>query len=324
MFMRFIIIISIILSLIGLPGASALAQESGAEGEITGQVVNGTEGGGSVEGTAVTLLTYVDNTLAATETISADAEGRFRFDQVATEHSYLVSARYMDVNYYYPADFAPGETAVNVKVGVCDTTTGAGAIRTGVAHTVFSIGEETVEVTEMYQLYNDGDMTYVGTDGVLVFNLPEGAYDFNAPQETVEDYRFIDDDTLTYMVPFPPGNRQLVYSYRLARPDTAEFTIPLRFKYPVDGLDVMVAGEGIEVAAPALAPAEPVVTDAGQRYLHFQGSDLPGGTVIELRVTNPPAGNSLPLYVIGAVVLLAAGGLVFYLMRRKRRASSAA
>ena len=124
---------------------------------------------------------------------------------------------------------------------------------------------------EVFWLFNDGDKTYVGTDGVLVFTLPEGASGFEAPQELIPDYRFLDDNRVTYLVPFPPGERQLVFSYRLAKPDSAEFTIPLEVDYPTGSFVLMLGGEYVEVATNQLAPAEPVITDTGERFIHFRG-----------------------------------------------------
>jgi hypothetical protein len=313
---RFIIILSIILS-IELP-VMALAQEP-AGGVINGQVVNGTEGGGSVAGVEVTLLTYIDGVLAETRTIRTDEEGKFQFANVALGHTYLVSARYMGVDYYYPATFSPEETEKFVEVGVCDVTASDEAIRIGLAYAVIDIAEESLQVTEVFWLVNEGDMTYAGEDGVLVFTLPEGAHDFTAPQELMPDYQFLGNNRVGYIVPFPPGERQLIYSYMLAKPDSGELTISLEIDYPADIFELMVAGEDIEVAVTQLAPAEPVVTDSGERFIHFRGENLARGSVLDLLISDVSKGHGMSTIILWVVMAVVIVGIAVYWLRKRVR-----
>ena len=320
--MHRIVIILVALWLIGWPVA-VQAQEP-AEGEIAGQVVNGTEGGSSVAGVVITLITYVDDMMSATTTTTTDGEGKFRFDNIVREHNYLVSAKYMGVDYYYPVTFESGAETAHVEVGICDVTDSDQAISIGLSHTVINVAEDSLKITEVYWLVNDGDMTYMGTDndGVLVFTLPEGAFGFEAPQELMIDYQLLEGNRIAYLVPFPPGERQLVYSYRLVKPDAAEFTLPLEVDYTTDGLELMVAGEDIEAAVTQLAPAEPVVTDTGERFIHFQGKNLPRNTMINLHLSNLSGGSDFPLIVLLVIIAVVIIGLAVYIMiRRKMRAS---
>jgi len=317
---RFIIIIAVFLAF-GL-SLAAFAQES-VNGEIAGQVINGTEGGGSVTGVVITLITYVDDMMSATTTTTADGEGEFQFDNIVTEHTYMVSAKYMGVDYYYPVTFESGAETAHVEVGVCDVTDSDQAISIGLAHTVINVAEDSLKITAVYWLVNDGDMTYVGTDtdGVLVFTLPEGAFGFEAPQELMIDYQLLEGNRIAYLVPFPPGERQIVYSYRLVKPDAAEFTLPLKVDYITDSLELMVAGEDIEAAVTRLAPAEPVVTDTGERFIHFQGKNLPRNTMINLRLSSLSEGSALPLIVLLVIIAVVIIGLAVNIMiRRKMKA----
>jgi len=316
--MRRLIIILVALWLIGWPVA-AQAQET-AEGEIAGQVVNGTEGGGSVAGVAITLITYVDDMMSATRTIRADGDGKFQFNNIVTEHTYMVSAKYMEVDYYYPVTFESGAETAHVEVGVCDATASDETIRIGLAHIIISIEENDIHVTKVFWFSNDGDRTYVGTDGVLFFTLPEGAFGFGAPQELMIDYQLLEGNRITYLVPFPPGERQLVYSYRLSKADLNELDIPLEINYPTDIFELMVEGDGVEVAVSQLAPAEPVVTDTGQRFIHFQGKNLPRSTTINLRLSNLSGGSGSPFLIMWVIIGVVVVGIAIYLISRKKRA----
>jgi hypothetical protein len=290
-----------------------------AEGTIEGQVINGTEGGGSVAGVEVTLITYSNDMIAGTRTAETDSEGKFQFDNIAIENEYLVSASYMEVDYYYPVVFDPGETAAYVEVGVCDATTSDEAIRVGLSHAIISFEEEGIKVTVVFWLVNDGDRTYVGTDGVLVFTLPEEAYVFEAPQELMLDFQLLGNNRVTYLVPFPPGERQLVYSYSLAEPDSNELSIPLEIDYPTDSFELMVGGEGIEVAVSQLAPAEPVFTATDERFIHFRGENLARGTIINVHLSNLSDGGGTFLVILWVIIAVVIIGLAVYLLNRRRK-----
>jgi hypothetical protein len=306
--------------LTGIP-ASAHAQES-AGGTISGQVINDTQGGGSVSGIEITLLTYVDDVLADSAATIADDEGKFQFDDINPEYEYLIAARYMDVDYYYPVEFETGAVTAYVEVGVCDTTGSDALIRSGLTHKIVEIEEETIKITEVHWLVNDGDKTYLREDGVLDFSLPEGAFGFQAPEELVIDFQLREGDMVTYLVPFPPGERQLIYAYSLPKPDAAEFTVPLAIDYPTDSLEVMIGGEDIEAAVTQLAPAEPVVSDTGISYLHFQGENLPHNTVVNLRLADLSQSDGFPLYILWIIIAIVVVGVVLYLIRRGKRADT--
>jgi hypothetical protein len=315
--MRRFIIIFAVLMLAGLP-AGAFAQGP-ADGIIDGQVINGTEGGGSVGGVEITLITYVGGQFSDTKNAVADGEGKFQFDNINLENNYLVSAGYMDVDYYYPVVFESGATTAYVEVWVCDTTDSDAEIRVGLTRKIVNIDEESLLVTEVYWLVNDSDRTYVGADGVLFFRLPEGADCFEAPEELMIDYQLLNGNTVTYLVPFPPGERQLVYSYRLAKPDADEADIALGVDYPTDALELMVAGDGVEVSVGRLAPLEPVITDTGERYICFQGQNLSRNEVINVRLSNLSGSGGFPFFILWIIIAVAVAGIAVYVIRRMRK-----
>jgi hypothetical protein len=315
---RLIMLVLVILLVWVLP-AAVLAQEPGA-GTIEGQVINGTEGGGSVAGLEVTLIMYVDDVMAGTRAAITDDEGKFQFGNVDIQNEYVVSAKYMEVDYYYPADFTTGETTAYVEVWVCDATTSDEAIRISLAHIIMDVSEEDTVVTEVFQLLNDGDKTYAGTDSMLAFTLPEGVYSYEAPQYLMQDYQPLDDNRLAYLVPFPPGERQLIFSYSLAMPDSKELTIPFVVDYPTDSMQLLVSGEDIEVATDELTPGGPIYTDTGERYIRFWGEDIPRGTVINVLVSNLPGGGGVVLFIIiGVVIVVIIAGIAVFMLRKKRR-----
>jgi hypothetical protein len=312
------LIIAGLTALLVFAGAAAPAygQDPG-EGSVTGRVINDTAGGGSMGDVEVILLTYVDDTLADTTTTRTDGEGNFRFDGVSLDNQYIVAANYMEVEYYYQVVFEPGETTAYVEVGVCDATESDALIRAGVNHKIVDVEEASFRVTEFLHLINDGDRTYVREDGGLDFTLPEGAYGFEAPQELMADFRFAQENVLSYLAPFPPGEKQIIYAYRLERTGADEVEIPLAIDYPSDSVEVLVFGEGIEVTMGQLAPADPVVTDTGERYIHFHGENISRNTVLSLDIANLSGGKGFPLYVLWIIIGVVVTGLAVYVAIRR-------
>ena len=318
--MRFLIAIFTLLLLVGLP-KGALAQES-ADGTIDGQVINGTQDGGSVVGVEISLISYVDGMLSDTRTAVSDSEGKFQFKDINLEHTYLVSARYMDVDYYYPVVFESGATTAYMEVGVCETTVSDEEIRVGLSRKIINTDEENLLITEVYWLVNDGDRTYVGADGVLFFRLPRGACCFEAPEDLMIDYRVLDDDRVTYLVSFPPGERQLVYSYRLPISDFNELDIALVVDYPTDIFELMVESDDIEAAVSELAPIEPVVTDTGEHYLYFRGQNFSRDDVINVYLSFLSRGGGFPLFILWVILGVAIAVIAVYVIRKTKKAGT--
>ncbi|MFC2070084.1 carboxypeptidase-like regulatory domain-containing protein [Chloroflexota bacterium] len=312
---RFIAIM-VIFSFLALPGV-AYAQEAN-QGTVEGQVINGTEGGGSVAGLEITLITYVDNAVDATRAETTDSDGKFRFDNITIGYQHLVSANYMGVHYYNPVVFEVDEITAYVEVGVCDTTDSDEMIRVQLSHTIIYVEEDSIKITEMFWFVNDGDRTYTGTDGVLIFTLPEGAADFEAPQELLSDYQFLDNNRLFYLVPFPPGERQLVFSFNLAKPDSDELIIPLEINYPTDTYELMVSGEDIEVIASQMTPIEPVTTDSGEQFIHFRDESLPRGTVTDLRLSGLSESGGQFIIVLWTIIAIIIICTAIYIWKRKK------
>ena len=315
-----IILFIIILLLVGIP-TPALAQESG-EGVISGQVLNDTQSSVSVAGVEITLLIYINDTLADTVITITDNEGKFQFDGINPEHVYLIAARYLDVDYYYPVEFESEAATAFVEIGVCDTTDSDDSIWIELTRKIVDVEEETLIITEYHWLINDGDKTYLRSDGVLDFTLPEGAYEFEAPEQLVIDFQLLEDNMITYLVPFPPGERQLAYAYRMPKPDAVDFTVFLTVDYPTDNLEVLIGGEDIEAAVTQLAPTEPLVIDSGKSYIRFEGTNLSRKTVINLQLSDLTKSGGFPLYIIWIIIALVVVSMAFYLIRRRKRSGS--
>jgi len=199
------------------------------DGVISGQVFNMTTDGSSVTGDNITLLAIIDGAQEEMQTTTVDAEGNFRFENLPTEYQYVLVVNHTEVDYYLQIIFGEGETEKSIDIQVYDATTDNQAVSIRLAHAIIYVEEEFFTVSQVFWLVNDGDRTYIGTDGVLVFTLPEDAITFEAPKALMADYQLLDRSRVTYLVPFPPGERQLYFSYTLPKPDSA---VPYLRKLP--------------------------------------------------------------------------------------------
>jgi hypothetical protein len=327
MMRKLIYVLVVVLLVFGLPG-SVSAQDS-EQGVIEGQVVNDTEGGGSVAGLDVALVAQVEGEAQEVQTGQTDEEGKFRFTDIPVTESYLVKVTYMLIDYYYPIDFSDGETEKSIEVPVSDTTTSDQAIRVYLLHVILHAEDGYFSVTEVMWLVNEGDKTYIGSDetnfggvqGTLVFTLPDGATDFGVPEESVGDYFIIDNNTVTNTLAFPPGENDIIFSYNLDVPSSGDLVIDLPVDYPTDTVHVLVQGGDIEVASTRLSPADPIVTDSGGEFIHFVGDSLNRGDIVDVRLSGSSGGNSLLFIILGILVAVVIVGFgTYYLMRKRTRA----
>jgi len=314
----------VILLAIGLPGN--LSAQDSEQGVIEGQVVNETEGGGSVAGLDVALIALVEGEARETQTGKTDEEGKFRFTDISVAQSYLVRVSYMRIDYYYPIDFSNGETEKSIEVPVCDTTTSDQVIRVYLLHVILYAEDGYFSVTEVMWLLNEGDKTCIGSEetsfgeiqGTLVFTLPEGATDFGVPEESVGDYFIVDNNTVTNTLVFPPGEKEIIYSYRLDSPGSGDLVVELFTDYPTDALHVMVQGKDIEVTSTRLTPSEPIVMETGEQFIHFTGNSFNRGDTVDIRLSSLSGDNSPLFIILGAVAAVVIIGFATYFLRMRR------
>jgi hypothetical protein len=324
--MRKLIFALFILLILVTPGTT-VAQEVG-DGIIEGQVINDTSGSGNVAGLHVRLISDIGEEIQIIATTETDTEGNFNFTDIARQYKYLVSVSYMEVDYYSVVVFPSDDVKTFVQIAVCDATTSDRDIRVLMAHKIIDFRDTSVNVTEISVLLNDGDQTFIGTgsgangeQGILVFNLPEGAVGFQAAQELVDDFVLLDDYKVEYAVPFPPGERQLVFTYDIPLQYEEGITISFPVDYPTDYMDVMVRSDDVEVSTGQLAPADLVKTGTGESYIHFTGLDISRDSIIEIRVDRISDDSTFILITVLGVIafVIIVSSITVYLLRRNKK-----
>jgi hypothetical protein len=306
-----------------LPGT---VQAQDGDGVIEGRVVNGTEGGGSVEGLEVTLESYVDGTQASVATAVTDAEGRFVFEGLATdpENDYRALVSYQETDYESDwVSFPEGESQVSLEVTVYETTTSDEAISVLAAHTVVNVDQGTLVIKEYFAFVNEGDRTYIGAMEVaegkratLSFNLPEGASQLQLGEGLMQCCVYGIDGGFVDTMPFLPGSRQVAYVYVVTY-DSDTYTFTRGVSYPTRSYDLLVRGEDISIDSNRLSPAE-TLDIQGTLYAHSAGENLDRGEQVVALISGLPKGQSrAALLWVGVTLGVLAGG--FGLLRVRRR-----
>lgn len=133
----------------------------------------------------------------------------------------------------------------------------------------------------------------------VVLTVP-GSVEFNPPEaEKIEFEEFEVRDAFVTELPPTESARKWRYSFRLARYEPGKFTIvPPSWSFEIDGRDLQVEGEPVEVELQGVEPLE---------------SDKPG----EIRGLKPHARTPIPLifYVLGILALILTGAVLRRLTR---------
>ena len=335
-------VVGLVLLALALLSPGALAQ---GEGVIEAWVVNGTEGGGPVEGLTVTLNAF-QGTMEELDSLTAlaDAEGRVRFEGLDTspDITYFLSTTYADVDYNsLPLNFEEGgETTLGAAIEVYEITEGPdeAAIRVERMHVFVDFEDGVMSVGELHIFANTGDRTFVGVKDpelgqrvTLRFALPEGATDLRfqmgggGDRHPVTEYGFADTQAVR-----PGTSQQVLYGYtlRYGEADTFDFVKPLL--YPTANLNVLVPRVGLDVTSDQVELNE-IRTVEGQAYLNLNGRNLAAGDELSVHfeglqdivhqatATGATQNEFDPKWIaLGLAALALVGGIIYPSLRRSR------
>jgi hypothetical protein len=302
-----------------------LAAES--DGVISGQVINGTEDGGSVADLDITLETHLGDAEPIVTNSKTDAEGRFIFEGLNTDpvYGYHAKIEYQQAEYDGGhIAFAEGETAKTAEVWIYDSTTSAEAIIVAMAHTVIYVSEESLQVTEYFMFINQGDRTYIGsvevtTDGqkeTIRLPLPSDATEIQLGSQLMDCCIVAGEDCIIDTMPVLPGYKEMAYSYQVSH-SSSEYTIARTMDYPTNSYELLVQGSGVTVSSEQMEAQEPLTIE-GATYEYLSAVGLVPGDTLAIQLTGLPRDESqqVLLWVMGALLVL--GSVFGYTMRRRK------
>lgn len=295
--------------------------ESLAAQTITGQVVNGTKGGGSVAGLEVLLTNHsAKNHGVAIAKARTDTHGGFEFPvtALAKEHTLVASVQFCGLQYdSQPMVLKDPARAAPIKLHVFDTTTARDSIRIVRHHVILHKVEGKLAVTEMLALENAGDRTLVRDSktsrGGLRVSLPKDAAEARTEEDPMASGLAVTGTEIQDTGEFPPGEKELSFSYILPV-QFGKATWEKKVDYPTDKIMVVPAGHGLELVRSSL-PERKIMPMSSDKREYFKGEGLPAGGMVSATVAIAGSKSrtawALTLGVIAAGVL----ALVLILVR---------
>jgi hypothetical protein len=315
------------------PAAVAPAFAQDGDGILTGRLVNGTPGGGSVAGQEVTLITYLNGSpLTDTPKTQTDTDGRFSFSGLATgtDYGYDPVASYQGVNYWselpdtgeLPA-FPPGQTTMEVTINVYDTTRDESSVFLMLGHIILSAESGSVEVTEYYVFVTTDNRTFIGRDGetgVLHFPLPSGAAGLQLTFGPGQSQVVTEAGGFWDKRPVPPDGSEVGYSYSLTpRSGKVDFVRPI--DYPTARIDIVVPEGTLDVAGPGIVPDESM-NISGNVYAHYSVDELAPGQDLTMVISGASGGRPVVVWLaIAGLLLVIVVFAVVYVLRKRRPAA---
>ena len=324
---RVALMVSILM--LAVAGLSAAADLDG--GVIEGQVVNGTSGGSIVADQNVSLTVYLGDTEAGSLDTEADAEGRFRFEGLATgpDYSYQVTIAYQEAEYASEwLTFTEDEPSRSIELLVYDATSSDEAIQVMMSHAIVYVEGESLLVKEYLLFANTADRTYVGSKeetvagkkGTLRFSLPEDANELQLSLGLMDCCTVRTKAGLVDTIPIAPGMKEMAYSYRV-KYSPGSTSLSEVIHYPTAGFDLLVQSETIKASSDKMTVAEPLDIQ-GVRFAHLSATDIAPGTVLEIRLSDPPKSgtqDTLRWAALALILLVGGFGLGYPLIRKRRQ-----
>ncbi|GCE04280.1 carboxypeptidase-like regulatory domain-containing protein [Dictyobacter aurantiacus] len=307
-------------------------------GQISGQVLDGTNNNAPVGGQDVTLQLAQGSNSRDAGTVKTDARGRFTFSKLATDQTitYVVYTRYQGAQYVSNAVTLNQKAAQTANVQVYEATTSTdnvAVVRSTVLMRQDDPAKGVINVSQAFSFQNLNKKTYVGSlnaskgkPNALLFSLPAGVRNitlgsgFSGYQVIQVNQGFATDAALL------PGTNEFSYSYEVPYTGST-YTFPYETQYPTVSLSVLVD--------PALHASSKDLTSSGivnadnRAYHAFSATVLPAhkqvamsleGLAVPASHAGSPSFNAATIWlIVGVLVLVAIVAMTWFLFRSQHK-----
>lgn len=261
---------------------------------IAGQITNGTPGGSVPANLSLMLHTYDGQTMTAMTDGVADAQGRFRFENVLVKpgRSFEVMVRYRDVVYFSErVEPELDELVLDLPVTVYETTTATDTLEVEQIHILLDFVPGNLQVMQLYILSNLGDRTIVAEGGQgLRFRLPVGAQGLRFETDSTGERFTRTEDGFVDNAPVVPGRGTLPTLIRYSLPYTGEATLRIPIDYPTKRVSVLVPEVGVrlEDASSWQAGKELLLRGRIHQVFDYTRVPLAPGDTLALKIVGQP------------------------------------
>ena len=295
-------------------------------GIIRGVVVNGSRNQLPMEDAQVALRARIQGQFTLVEETTTDSQGRFLFEKlpVDAEIQYIPGANQDEVHYPGPRLRLSTEKATaNVKIVVHDSAADPNPLVIRQHDILVQPSTGAIEVTETLVIDNPSKFCYVGQsmDGpdrvvTLRLSIPPDFQRVTFEKEFFGRHFLLIDGKLLTGIPWPPGKRELKFSYVLPnekRPTVCRRSVDL----PCSHLQLTVNTDKPEDVRCNLEAQR--TTSDGVVTFSTTGTLLPTGREIRLQLGSSP----IPMMVYGRWTALAVLGVLVcgtsvFMIRPKR------
>ncbi len=265
---------------------------SAAEGVIYGQVINASTDQPAAN---VDLLLYVLSQSGVMQTIPgvSDADGRFTFENLSTEHAiqYGLEGIYNNISYFSdkPIVFLPDTTVAQTTLNVYNTTEDPAAVSQSNMHRIIDLVPGLMHVVDVYLFSNSGNAAYIGQAGAdgqpvtVKIALPKEAVNVNYQSQTLrmlEEGVYVDSQAITP----GEGSYELVVTYEIPL-DNKTLTLETPHFYNIATVNILAADRGEVIKSQQLSAKEPT-TIQGDTFLMFTGNNLQANQPLVMEFSN--------------------------------------
>lgn len=296
-----------------LPAAGQVPAEPVLDGEVR-------RGGQAYEGATVVLHRVTPAHAGEVDSTRTGVDGRFRFllpsvpAADARSEVYFASVRHQGILYFGPLLGEAIQLDSLYLIQVHDTASvPAGGLRfpVEVRNVVMEAAADgSWQVTDLMQVRNDGEVTWVGREGVPVWSypLPAGAFRFTVGQgDLPEDAVAFRDGGMHVSAPVPPGERLYVIRYSLAHPEVS---------FPLPGVterfQLLIREPAPPLSVSGLVSEPAIELEPGSSYRVHSGEGLEDVEVTLTEAAPPGIGLVEWTAVVLALVLGLAGVAAFH------------
>lgn len=313
------------------------ADSEAESGRIFGQVTNGTEGGGDVEGLEVVLTRFQQMDPVETFTAEVHSDGSYEFDDlpVLDNEAFLAQVNYQDIEFTSGMILLSQQPETEREITVYEQTSDPSVLQIVSRGIVIANADSEVgmiEILEIIAVENNADRVYVGDDDgeVLRLAMPENASEV-APQPGF-DYGqlFFDEDRPNVLVstgPVLPGSHNPMISYRVPYEGTSG-RLSVGTAMQTDMLRVLVREDTYDISSQLLEPAG--IQQVGSDNYNVLAIDSPvvgDSFVVDVSGLprenwNLPVDTSTLLASLAAGVGLVVGAVLIYQVVQRRQAAA--
>lgn len=315
-----------------------------ALGILRGQVIQGTAGGDSIEGTEAIVHIYDSQLREQIAEYIVGADGTYQYDEVRIrpDFAYRMTAEYKGVTYSSPVVIGdPSETDMVIDVTVYENSADSSAIEITSRATQINLSTQGLYVIEVIDLVNNSDHAYIQNDVAGVpesvsvgFPIPEGAQlqlDHTDPNRIMLN----DDNSVVYdIAPVLPNREHYVqFSYLLPIQNANSIQQPI--DYTITGpVAFFVEDTHLEFTSDQTTFVETRPFN-NQTYSVYQVDNIPGvGDAITYQValsSDPGTGvaatvQTIPREVLAVILLVAGlvliGGAAVIILRNRSNSVS--